>query len=555
MPDRLLLDNAPSNLKDNPHYQLVHAVHAQQTSFEQLINTLMPFINGTQTLTPDLALPLSTALLEIERTSIAQDQLMNLVNDLAAPSLALSEAGQILSLNLGATQLFHVETGDGLRALGIDQQAFLNLKQRLRQVQGPTLVRAKNFQLPAELPFILIATWNEQAQSIILSALQHHWPQSIDHAMKSLFGLSSSECEILSALAQGQTSEQIAAQRQRAITTVRQQIKSILQKLDVHTQVQAATLAAAAVHASGGSRPHHSPMISNDHPLYIHHFYRKQRVIGWRRFGQAEGQPVLFIHGPSFGAGEYEQDRIHAVQQGLDIYAIERPGYGRTSPPEHGEDILECQYQDLIAFLEQQSLKQVTLFAHEVGLIAALQLAVRHPERIKAVLAVSAAPPFLELEQLHRMPDHQAVFIQAARHTPWLARLMIRLMLAQTRRLGPEHWTDVIFQGVEQDMQVMLNPALKPGIIATYSFYLNQMGHGFELDLQMMLKDWTGLLQLLERPLVLIHGSKNATTPVDTLSIFQQLQPAIQLEVIEQAGLTLAVSHTELIYQRLAEMA
>ena len=100
----------------------------------------------------------------------------------------------------------------------------------------------------------------------------------------------------------------------------------------------------------------------------------------------------------------------------------------------------------------------------------------------------------------------------------------------------------------------MQRPALRSGIIATYSFYLSQLGAGFELDLQLMLKDWSHLIPDIDIPLVLLHGTENPSTPLSYLDIFSKLNPRLQFEPVEGAGLTLAVSHPELIYARLAEL-
>ncbi|WP_143142779.1 alpha/beta fold hydrolase [Marinospirillum alkaliphilum] len=519
----------------------------------------MPMIAGEQPLAAETALTLSTALHEIEQLVAEQDQLFTLINNHNAPAIALNEAGQILALNTAAAQLFHISTGDGLASLGIRRQDFVAFHQRLMNVPGPTLIKTQRLASRADnLPLIMMGRYNAQWQAFVLEALQHAWPQSIDQAIKALFGLSTSEREILSGLARGLHAEQLADERQRSVTTVRQQIKSLLQKMGVSSQLQAATLAATAAAQAINDRLNNQsssmPRLPITSQLQVGEIMRAQRRIGWRRFGDPQGQKILMLHGPSFGAGEYEIDRSAATKHHLDVFAIERPGYGRTQLPNRSEDVLDCQINDLLAFMDDQQLEQVTLLAHEAGLIPALALACRSPERIKGILAISAAPPFQRLEQINAMPAHQAIFIQAARHAPWLARLMIRLLMVRTRHLGPERWTEVIFEGIHQDQQVIQRNQHRSGVIGCYSFYLNQLGAGFEVDLKMMLKDWSSLFSLAPCPVVLMHGDHNTTTPVRTLDIFRQLQPAADIRIIKNAGLTLALSHSEQIYQTLAEI-
>jgi len=549
---------------------LVNAVAAGTVEFEFLIRELMPLLQGTDELPADIALELSTALIELEAESAGDDQLYALVNSHGAAALALAKSGQILAVNPAAAELFNLSTGDGLSALQITRDEFQRFTQRLTEAHGASLLRAyRSHGATRKVPVLLSGSYSPNYQAFVLRALQSYWPDSVDHALAELFGLSASEREILAGLSRGETSEQIALHRFRAVGTVRQQVKSILQKLGVNTQLEAATMAAAAAataathadtvgrNASPAPRTRQKTAEADrtqEQPLQLASFLREGRLVGHRRYGNPSGKQVLLLHGPSFGAGEYPEDRRLAMQYGLDIHALERPGYGRTQAPAKSEDILDCHMKDILSYLDSAGIDRVAILAHEVGLIPAVELARILPDRVSSILAVSAAPPFRELEQINAMPEHQAIFIQAARQAPWLARLMTKLLTIRTRRLGVEHWTDVIFQGLQPDSRVMQRPALRSGIIATYSFYLSQLGAGFELDLQVMLKDWGHLISDIDAPVVLLHGTRNPSTPLSYLDIFGKLNPRLCIESVDGAGLTLAVSHPELIYARLAEL-
>lgn len=544
---------------------LVHGVAAGTVAFDTLIDVLLPLIRGTEQLPPDVALQLTTALIGIESRSVKEDQLVALIEGDGRASLALAESGQILAANPAATAKFAVATGDGLEALGITPEEFDRFQARLSRVPGPTLVRVRTVVTgasgrPRRVSTLMSGAYYPWYRAFVLTVVRHEWSRSIDVAFEELYGLSRSELDVLRGLSLGLNSEEIAGLRHRSTGTVRQQVKSILAKLDVPTQLAAATLAAAAATSAGsvGDTLGHGsgtlPSRDREPPLTTATFFRNERRVGFRRFGDSAGSPVLFLHGPSFGAGEYSEDRRLPRRMHLDVHAIERPGYGRSDIAPEGESVLECHQRDIQAFLDRQRLDRVAILAHEVGLIPALDFAVRYPDRVQAILAVSSAPPFVELEHIQAMPEHQGVFVQAARHAPWLAHLLVRLLMVQIRRLGPHEWTDVIFRNLEPDTTVMHRPALMSGIVGTYSFYLNQQGAGFEQDLPMMLTDWGELLSAVRPPLRLIHGTRNPTTPVAHLDVYQELRPDLSFELVEHAGLTLAVSHPTRVYQALARL-
>lgn len=538
--------------------ELISAVAARKAEFADLIVALAPDLSSQAILPTELALELSTALHDLEERATGHDPLYKLVNDHTAPALALNESGQVVALNVGAAQLFDMQSGDGLVALGISPEAFHQFKERLTTTPGPTLLKAYRKDSDEHtLPLILVGMYQQKLKTFVLNALQQHWPESIDLAFADIFGLSSSERHILALLSRGCSSEEIAGERGSSVATVRQQIKSLLQKLGAKSQVQAATMAASAATAMDTVRARGDLLSAryDDYPMSIHELVRGQRRIGWRRFGRPDGRPVLFLHGPSFGAGDFPEERRLAVQFGLDVIAIERAGYGRTEPSDKSDDPLDSQCEDILAVLNALSLTQITILSHEVALIPALALAKQGLIRVNGIISVSAAPPFKELEQINAMPAHQAIFIQAARHAPWLARLMIRLLILRMRKLGPEQWPKVIFEGVEPDEQVIFQGHLKQGVVAAYGFYINQVGEGYLEDLKIMIRDWNALLTNPNTPLLLLHGTCNQTTPVSHLDIFKAINPEINMALMKGEGLTLAVSKTQWIYQAVFDMA
>lgn len=548
---------ATGSCRDIP--TLIRGLANGDCEFEQFVETLMPLIRGTEPIDTETQLELTTALLAFEKTATKDDQLYALVNDGGAATMALGETGQILALNPGAAALFSASTGDGLSVLRIGQYEFLAFKRRLSACAGPTLIKAFiESSRGHHIPVLLRGSYYPQFRAFVLAELRTAWPGSIDLAMKEVFGLSRSEREILAGLAKGMDSDRIAEERCRSVGTVRQQVKAILSKLGTSSQLSAATLAATAAGLATELADRHSsgllPISGREAPLMVHSLMRDSRRVGFRRFGKTSGTPVLFLHGPSFGAGEYAEDRRLAERFGLCIYALERPGYGRTDPASDTESPLLCEYLDALALLREKNIGKIHVLAHEAALIPALELARRQPDLVRGILGVSSAPPFLQLEQLAALPAQHGVYFHAARHAPWMARLLIRILTVRMRRLGPQAWTEVIFKGQDFDTAVMARQSLAAGIIGTYSFYLNQGGQGFEHELRIMLGDWSAALAEVQAPLVLVHGARNTTTPVAQLEIFRTFKPDTNIVIVPDAGLTLAVSHPHLVFQHLTSL-
>ena len=459
----------------------------------------------------------------------------------------------VLAQNESAEALFGAREGDTHTRLGLSAADFAAFQQRIYRHQGPTLVSTRaGGKAP---PLVMTGIYNAQHRVFLLQSLDCRWPASVDQALQEVFGLTAAERDILAALAQGQTAEDISEQRFRSLGTVRQQIKSLMQKLDATRQNQVIALGAALANRTTSQLPrHNAPGALATAPLELGEFVSGYRRVGWRRYGRPQGKPVLLLHGPFFGAGDFEQDRELATRHGLDVWIPERPGYGRTLPASLGDDPVDNQVDDALALLDQQGLERVTLLAHESGLIPALALATRYPERFTGLLVVSPSGYFGPGVSLEAVPRQQRMLLWAAAHAQWMSRMMIRLGMVQVRKLGPERWVEAVFADAPQELAVLRRDSSRQGTLGTYSFNYSQHGAGLELDLQQTTTAWHEMLRDLRIPFLGLMGGLNRTTPPDFVRNLLTIQPALVLEEVPDAGQTLSVSHAPLVFERLVPL-
>jgi pimeloyl-ACP methyl ester carboxylesterase len=103
-----------------------------------------------------------------------------------------------------------------------------------------------------------------------------------------------------------------------------------------------------------------------------------------------EGPPVLMIHGSGGGFDQGLDFAAPLVDAGFRLIAPSRFGYLRSSFPE--EPSVELQADALDALLAGLGEEQVVIYGGSAGALSAMQLALRHPERCRAlVLLVPAA--------------------------------------------------------------------------------------------------------------------------------------------------------------------
>src|SRR6185503_10560570 len=99
--------------------------------------------------------------------------------------------------------------------------------------------------------------------------------------------------------------------------------------------------------------------------------------------------PLIVLHGaymniPSMGAIILELAKTHRV------YAIEMQGHGRTNDinrPITYPNLAD----DVSAFMDAIGIKKADVFGYSMGAGAALQLAIRHPEKVNRLVVASVA--------------------------------------------------------------------------------------------------------------------------------------------------------------------
>lgn len=125
-------------------------------------------------------------------------------------------------------------------------------------------------------------------------------------------------------------------------------------------------------------------------PMTTH--YRFQQVEGvevfYREAGPAEAPVILLLHGfPT--ASHMFRDLIPLLADRYRLIAPDLPGFGQTRAPSRGMfDYSFDKLADVIAgFTDAMSLDRYALYIFDYGAPVGLRLAMRHPERVSAIIS------------------------------------------------------------------------------------------------------------------------------------------------------------------------
>jgi pimeloyl-ACP methyl ester carboxylesterase len=101
------------------------------------------------------------------------------------------------------------------------------------------------------------------------------------------------------------------------------------------------------------------------------------------------GEPLIVLHGaymniPSMG------EIIPRLAETHRVYALEFQGHGRTTDIDRPLTYRNLA-DDVDAFMDRVGLESADVFGYSVGAVVGLQLAIRHPQRVRKLVALSVA--------------------------------------------------------------------------------------------------------------------------------------------------------------------
>jgi pimeloyl-ACP methyl ester carboxylesterase len=102
-----------------------------------------------------------------------------------------------------------------------------------------------------------------------------------------------------------------------------------------------------------------------------------------------EGDPVVLLHGSFMTITNNWTDMIAQLSRSRQVIAVEMQGHGRTADIDRDFGY-ENLADDIAALLDHLKIKQVDLLGYSMGGGVALQVAIRHPEKVRKVVSISA---------------------------------------------------------------------------------------------------------------------------------------------------------------------
>jgi pimeloyl-ACP methyl ester carboxylesterase len=105
--------------------------------------------------------------------------------------------------------------------------------------------------------------------------------------------------------------------------------------------------------------------------------------------GSGSGEPLVLLHGSFMAITNNWTGWIGELSKTRQVIAVEMQGHGRTADIDR-DFSYENLADDVAAMLDHLKIKQADLLGYSMGGGVAMQVAIRHPEKVRKVVSISA---------------------------------------------------------------------------------------------------------------------------------------------------------------------
>lgn len=452
------------------------------------------------------------------------------------PVFDVTSSGRIEEPNQVARELFGLRGGERLEHL-IDDPETATLLCRFASGQ---VEHAPVLRLPGKdtaKPLVLIVETADGDGRARVAGMDVLWHEAAERAMRVLYGLTVSEAEVLGLMTIGHAPADVADLRGRSVETVRQQIRSILLKLEVNGTQDAVHLARAVAVSSSSARQI-KPSGSAEGSLVL----SDGRVLDYVEQGAADGEAVIFLHG-CLGGRRLPGGAATALErEGLRLIAPARPWHGQSAGCASLLEQPGAYAEDLLALADHFGLETFSVLAFDVGAIYALCAAERLEGRLTSLLCAAAQPPVFSLRDFASAPQQQRIFATLARVSPPLLRYLSVLGDRKLKKEGRSAFAETVLGGSRADLAACKDSEILDLMWTGHHFHVEKGSDGFINDCRLIASNWIGKVAPLKVPLRFVHGTEDVSIHAKRITALAQTFQA-EVSWVPGAGHLLPFSH------------
>ncbi len=218
---------------------------------------------------------------------------------------------------------------------------------------------------------------------------------------------------------------------------------------------------------------------------------------------------VVFIHGAGQDHTIWVLPTRYFVRHERNVLAVNLPGHGRSEGPPLAS--IEALADWIVGVLDAAGVEKSAVVGHSMGSLIALETAVRHPDRVRAIALVGTSVPMPVSDEL----------LESAKHDDHAAVEMLTLWgHSRAAQLGGNATPGMWMIGGGQRLLERAAPGAIYADLKACNAYVNGLEHAKRLSCHALL----------------ILGERDSMTPTRSATAVVNAIPDAQTVILERAG-------------------
>ena len=344
-------------------------------------------------------------------------------------------------------------------------------------------------------------------------------------SVRQSFGLTGAELRLAARLAEGLTLKEAAQDLDVSVNTLRNQLRAVFEKMGLNRQselVRALTqLSSLASAFEGGEARAFAPAIvatelsarESAPPLRV--FARDGRSIGWRDYGDPQGEPVLTVM-PDLSSSLLRRGSHGLARDlGLRLIVLERAGVGRTDPLPRFS--FESAAEDYVALHRELGLGPAAMVVFSDGAPYGLAAAAALGGDIERILLVTGRRPGPQTERAEDAGHLMTLFWRRISRNAWLSDMVFEILRHGLNRAQFERFAQAAASAPGDSAYLRSHPELIDFMVEYTREALAVSARGASEAIRCAARPSRLDLSGLTAPITLWHGQDDAMTSPDEM--------------------------------------
>lgn len=439
-------------------------------------------------------------------------------------SLVLDYKGKVVDFDPAIFTNDVIEAGRALPPwmTDIDTSAHRKLKTQIvkQELEEPLFLRLRLSEDDAAGHLFAAEPSSTKEGVANLRMMRLRWQEQNGAVFAKVLRLTDTEKQLAQYIIDGLSIRQFAEARGRSLGTARNQLKALLKKLGLASQIELVSLYAgfqasmlaiedeqAAPKADGQSQVFNLPC-GNILPYELH--------------GDPKGRPVIYLHATADGAYLTKAQDKAARANGLRIIAPWLPFYAGSKLENQGLAAVDEYLDRLLLLLDELNIAQCPIVTVRVSAPYGFRAVQRHKDRFTALVTAGAVVPAREASDFSHLAIGYRAPMRLARAAPSFVKLYFAATASMVRKGQGAKFFRSLYGRSPADLAVLEIPEVIENIRLTLQ---RTFEDGYESTLQQTLlsaSDWSAFCEDIDVSVKMVCGQEDGLAPPEKVSDFAQ---------------------------------